>query len=192
MKKLLLLAVIIPLIGIGQKWEKKYDFVDNCICGLSKVKKDGKVGYVTKEGVEVIKLIYNDGLTFKEGYAAVQKGAKWMYFDSTGKEITAAIFDDALSFSNGFAAVSKGSQYGYINYAGQVVIPFQFNNAGTFAENVAPVSNAKGFWGYIDETGKWTIKPLYDYADSFENGEARVVKGEKVFFIDKQNNTLHN
>jgi hypothetical protein len=48
-----LLAMFI-LQADAQKWEKNYDYVDNCICGLSMVKKDGKVGYVNKEGVVMI------------------------------------------------------------------------------------------------------------------------------------------
>lgn len=192
MKKLLVICLLFPVMEIlAQKWEKNYDFVDNCICGLSKVKKNDKVGYVNKEGVEVIKVQYNEGLTFKEGYTAVREGAKWMYLDSTGKSITAAIYDDALSFSSGIAAVSKNNLYGFINTGGEVVIPFQFSNARSFAENLAPAANPKGYWGYINEKGIWVINPMYDFTDSFENGEARVIKGQKVFYIDKSNKVLH-
>ena len=93
--------------GYSQKWEKNYDFVDNCVCGLSKVQKNGKIGYVNKDGVEIIKPQYEDGLTYQDGYAAVKTGTKWLYLDSTGKAITEAVFEDASSFSNGLAAISK-------------------------------------------------------------------------------------
>ena len=191
MKKLLIIGLLLPVLGLTQKWEKKYDFVDNCICGLSRVKKDGKVGYVTKDGVELIKVQYDEGLTFNEGYTAVRQGAKWQYLDSTGKTITEAIFDDAASFSQGLAAVQKNNLYGYINTAGQLIIPYSFSNAHNFSQELAAVSNAKGFWGYIDLKGNWSIKAVYDMANDFENDEARVMKGDKVLFIDKQNNVLH-
>jgi len=193
MKKLLVLLLFFPVLdSYSQKWEKNYDFVDNCICGLSKVKKDNKVGYVNKEGVEVVKPQYDDGLTFHEGYAAVKSGSKWLYLDSTGKGITAAIFEDALSFSSGMATVSKGNLYGFINISGEVVIPFEFSNARSFSEGLAPAANAKGYWGYISSKGTWIINPVYDFTDSFENGEARVIKGQKVFYINKQNKVLHD
>lgn len=192
MKKLLLIILFSPVLGsYSQKWEKNYDYVDNCICGLSKVEKDGKIGYVNKEGIEVIKPQYDEGLTFNEGYTAVKKGKKWLYLDSTGKAITEAVFDEALSFSNGLAAVARNNHYGFINTAGEVVIPFEFSNAHTFSEGLAPAANAKGFWGYIDSKGNWAITPIYDYTDSFTNGEARVIKDSKVFYIDKKNKTLH-
>ena len=192
MKNLLLLILFSPIFNsFSQNWEKNYDNVDNCVCGLSKVKKDGKIGYVSKEGVEVIKPQYEDGLTFNEGYTAVEKGMKWLYIDSTGKAITEAIFDDAMSFSDGLAAASKNNHYGFINTKGEVAIPFEFSNAHGFSEGLAPAANVKGYWGYIDTKGIWVIKPMYDFTDSFINGEARVIKDSKVFYIDKKNKVLH-
>lgn len=192
MKKFLILVLLFPVLGgYSQKWEKNYDFVDNCVCGLSKVKKDGKVGYVNKDGVEIIKLQYDDGLTFNEGYAAVMKDSKWGFLDSTGKIITAPVYSDALSFNNGLAAVSKNNVYGYINTSGEVAIPFEFSNARSFSEGLAPAANAKKYWGFIDVKGTWVIKPVYDFTDCFEKGEARVMKGEKIMYIDKNNKVLH-
>lgn len=175
----------------SQKWEKNYDFVDNCVCGLSKVKKDGKIGYVDKQGLEVIKPQYDEGLTFNEGYAAVRKDSKWLFLDSTGKAITEAIYDDAMSFKNGFATVASNNRYGFINKSGKVVIPLSFSNARSFSEGLAPAANTKGLWGYIDVKGEWVIKPFYDFADNFDDGEARVMKDQKMFYIDKMNKFIH-
>ena len=192
MKKLLVVMLLFPALqSYSQKWEKNYDYVDNCVCGLSKVKKDGKIGYVNEKGVEIIKLQYSDGLTFRDGYTAVKQGDKWLYLDSTGKVITEPIFEDAGSFNNGLAPVSKNGLYGFINTAGEIVIPLSFTNARNFSEGLAPASNAKGFWGFIDIKGNWVIKPVYDFADSFENAEARVMKGQKMVYIDKENKVLH-
>lgn len=193
MKKILLLFLAFPVLdSYSQKWEKNYEFVDNCICGLSKVKKNGKIGYVTKDGAEVIKPQYSDGLAFNEGYTAVRMDSKWMYFDSTGKAVTDAVYEDAMSFKNGLAAVAKNNLYGYINVSGQVVIPFQYSNARSFSEGLAPAANAKGYWGFIDTKGEWAVKPFYDFTGEFENGEARVMKGDKTFYIDRQNKVLHD
>jgi len=193
MKSFLLLALIFPVLaGYTQKWEKNYDYVDNCVCGLAKVKKDGKVGYVNKLGTVVIKLDYDEGLTYNEGYTAVKKGNKWMYLDSTGKAITEAIYDDAYNFSGGLAAVAKNNQFGFINTSGQVVIPIAFSNAHGFSDGLAAAANEKGVWGFIDNKGNWAIKPMYYFANNFENGEARVMKGEKLFYIDRENKFLHD
>ncbi len=192
MKKILALFLLFPVMNsYSQNWEKNYDFVDNCICGLSKVKKNGKIGYVNKNGLEVIKPQYDEGLTYNEGFTAVRVDSKWLFLDSTGKAITAAIFDDATGFKNGYAAVAKENRFGFINATGELVIQFTFSNARSFTEGLAPAANAKGYWGYIDTKGEWTIKPVYDFTDNFENGEARVMKDQKIYYIDKNNKILH-
>lgn len=49
-------------------------------------KKDGKYGYIDKEGKVVVDYIYEDALEQNSyGYAAVKQDGKWTYIDSTGK-----------------------------------------------------------------------------------------------------------
>ena len=188
MKKLTVLLFLFPfLYASSQDWESKYDYVDNCVCGLSKVKKEGKIGYVDKLGKEVIKPQYEEGLTFHEGYTAVKTGGKWLYLDSLGKPITEAVYEEALTFTDGMACVGKNNLFGFIDTNGKTVIALQFSNARGFTEGFAPAANAKGFWGYIDMKGNWQNKAQYDFADDFENGKARVILGQKVMYIDKNN-----
>lgn len=192
MKKLLMLIFLPAALSVNaQKWAKNFDFVDQCICGLALASKDHKYGYVDNGGNIIVPLVYDEGLSFKDGYTAVRKGANWQYIDSTGKAITESIFADAQSFQNGFAAVMENELYGYINTSGKVVIGFKFTNARAFGEGLAPVANKKGDWGYINEKGEFVITPEYDFADSFDNGEARVIKGDKVLYINKNNKVLH-
>lgn len=192
MKKLLLLLSVISALPLAaQKWSKNFDFVDQCICGLSLVGKDHKVGFADHDGNIIIPLIYDEGLTFNEGYTAVRTGSTWKYLDSTGKAITESVYEDAQPFHDGLAAVGKDGLYGYINTKGTVVIDFRFTNARGFAEGLAPVANKKGYWGFINTKGEIVINPQYDFADSFTSGEARILQDDKVFFIDKNNKKLH-
>lgn len=193
MKKILLLLLLFPVLGsYSQKWEKNYDFVDNCVCGLSKVKKNGKIGYVDKQGIEVVKLQYHEGLTFSEGYVAVRMGSKWLFLDSTGKAITETIYDDAMSLKNGLAVVAKNNLHGFIDISGRLAIPLTFSNARSFSEDLAPAANTKGIWGYINAKGEWIINPAYDFTDNFDNGEARVMKEQKMYYIDRKNKFIRN
>lgn len=51
-------------------------------------KKDGKYGYVDKEGNVVVDYIYEDGLEQNEfGYVAVKKDGKWGALDKTGTQV---------------------------------------------------------------------------------------------------------
>lgn len=192
MKRLLLLLMFpLPFATYAQKWAKNFDFVDQCICGLAKAGKDNKIGYVDINGNIIVPIIYDEGLSFNEGYTAVRKGTSWLFLDSTGKQIFNVEYEDAQNFHNGVAAVMKNDRYGYIDFTGKVVIDFQFSNARGFSEGLAPVSNNRNQWGFIDDKGKMIINPQYDFADCFNSGEARVMKDDKVFFIDKHNKVLH-
>src|SRR5262245_2637295 len=118
MKPILYLLLLSTFTVNAQKWAKNFDFVDECVCGLSLVGKDHKVGFTDHNVNIIVPLIYDEGLSFREGYTAVRKGEKWLYLDSTGKAITEAIFGDAYSFHDGLAAAMKGNSYGYIDYTG--------------------------------------------------------------------------
>ncbi|MFN5355628.1 MAG: WG repeat-containing protein [Bacteroidota bacterium] len=63
--------------------------------------------------------------------------------------------------------------------------------AGNFHGNLAPVMNAKNEWGYIDTDGNISIKCQYGMAEAFHDGYARVSREDKVMFIDKAGNVLH-
>jgi hypothetical protein len=91
--------------GFAQAWTKKYDHVDECICGLSLVGKDKKHGFVDKNGKLIVPLIYDEALTFSEGMAAVMQNFKWGYIDSTGKTIVELQYNEAMSFHDGLAVV---------------------------------------------------------------------------------------
>ena len=116
MKKYLLAFLL--LVGTcihGQAWTKLYDYVDDCICGLAKVNKDGKIGYVDQKGVLIVPLIYDEGMAFNEGYVTVRLDKKWGFLDSTGKVIIEPEYEETTSFYEGFASVRKGGKFGFIN-----------------------------------------------------------------------------
>jgi len=170
----------------AQSWTKQYDYVDNCICGLSKVSKGNLYGYVDKEGKLVVPLIYDDAISFSEGFAAVHKNGKWGFIDSTGKVVAEPQYEEVSSFYEGMAAVRKQNKFGFIDVTMKVVIPFEFEIARRFSEGLAPVCNEKGLWGYIDKKGKLSLNYRYNFADLFANGKARVMKDGLFIVIDKE------
>ena len=81
----LVVAIIFSMAGYGQAWTKQYDHVDECVCGLSLVRKGDKHGFVDKVGKLVVPLIYDEAMAFSESMAAVKQDGKWGFIDSTGK-----------------------------------------------------------------------------------------------------------
>jgi hypothetical protein len=44
----------------------------------------------------------------------------------------------------------------------------------------------RGKWGFIDPAGKQAVPFKYDEASSFTDGLAKVVRKNKVFYIDRR------
>ena len=68
------------------KEERGYSWIGNFSEGLARVKKDGKWGYMNKEGEEVIPCKYDSVLDFSEGLAIVKKDGKAFTIDRFGNE----------------------------------------------------------------------------------------------------------
>jgi hypothetical protein len=79
--------------------------------------------------------------------------------------------------------LAADGRYGYVDrFAasdGVLVLPAVYGDAGMFSEGRAAVASAEGgakypdWWGYIDEQGRWIVKPKFTNAGPFHNGKAR-------------------
>jgi hypothetical protein len=58
--------------------------------------------------------------------------------------------------------------------------------APLLAQNWLAIATQKGKAGFIDETGRWKIKPVYDEATGFYNGLAAVRSGELWSYINNR------
>ncbi|MEK7225415.1 MAG: WG repeat-containing protein, partial [Bacteroidota bacterium] len=65
----LLIAITGTITASCQEWKKQYDYVDQCVCGLSVVGKGNKHGYADKDGKLVVPLVYDEAIAFSEGMA---------------------------------------------------------------------------------------------------------------------------
>lgn len=65
-----------------------------------------------------------------------------------------------------------------------------FNVITSFSQNLSPKSNEKGKWGYVDESGKWVIKPKYTNAHPFKYGVGCVEKDGRLGFVNEKGKEL--
>jgi hypothetical protein len=139
--------------------------------------------YVNRQGKIAIRIDGMGARDFAEGIAAVEVDHKWGFIDPRGQWVITPRFDGAESFSAGLAAVQVGSKWGYCDRTGTIVIPPQFTNATAFQNNLAVVNvgdspfNVYGEsekWGIIDRNCKWVVKPIYDSANPYSEGFARL------------------
>ena len=163
---------------------KGYDATAGVTEGLTRVRNNGKRGFINRQGREVVPCIYDQANYFSSGLCAVSKGGKWFFIDSQGKKVLdCAQCEDAFGFSEGLAPVKRKGKWGYINKKGKEVIPFQFGSAGTFKDDLAPVMVNKK-WGLIDTAGRLIVPYLYDKHIWFSLGYAPVKKNGKMGMIN--------
>lgn len=120
-----------------------------------------------------------------ELYPVVQDG-KWGYMNREGKIAIQPQFEAAWDFTEGLARVQVGGLRGFIDPAGKMAIEPKYFIAWEFSEGLAAVmvptgwfdkSVNKGYWTYIDKTGKVAVEPKgreLSLAESFHEGEACV------------------
>lgn len=103
---------------------------------------------------------------------------------SKGQLIIDFIFDDAYSFSEGLAPVVIDSKLGYIDKTGKMVIPakYDYDSPYNYSEGLIPVI-IDGKIGYINDQDEILIEPVFDMADSFNEGLARISVSGKTGFI---------
>ena len=63
-------------------------------------------------------------------------------------------------------------------------------NTSLYAQNLYPAANDKGKFGYVDENGKKVISYSYKEAYPFEEGMAKVRKGDKYGFINPKGKAI--
>jgi len=95
---------------ITEAYEDAHPFSNE---GYAAVKKNGKWGFIDRNGDEIIAYIYDDALSFGQHLAAVKTGEFWGYINIYGHPVIDSVFIEAKSFSDGSAPVltEKGWQF---------------------------------------------------------------------------------
>jgi hypothetical protein len=100
-----------------------YEMQGPFCCGLARVKKDHKWGYIDTTGNIVIPIKFNEVENFSDNLARVRKERKWGLYDNTGREIIKPTFDYIGPFINGKAKVAIDAEVYYMNTEGVRVAP---------------------------------------------------------------------
>jgi len=164
--------------------------------GLFPIVKNGKFGFIDKNGSVRIEPRYDAVQDFSEGLALVTLNRKKFFIDMKGTiAIQPENFEPINVFNNGRARgnITTRSPYtkGYIDKTGKIVIDdSRMGGACWFSEGLACVVTGK--WGFIDTSGKFVIPPQFDEASPFSEGLASVTfwdqskaSRHKHGFIDK-------
>jgi len=198
------------LVVIPPKYEQALEFS----CGLAAVKVAEKWGYIDKTGKTAIAPQFAGASVFRDGRARVNIGGTqytyrpdgrsdwgddehywvltggWRYINKSGAYICDLEFDNALDFRDGLAAVEVFTKYGLKDSCGRIVLPAKYDNFDSkFIEGMAKVVS-RGRWGFMDDSGRLAIRPVFKQVCDFSEGSAAVKIGAKWGFIDKKGGVL--
>lgn len=157
-----------------------YHYIQSFYSDLAMVKENNHVGYINKEGKEVIPLIYQEGSGFSKGLATVKKEGKWGFINSNGKVIIPFKFLKATNFKNGRAVVSiKKNTWIYIDQKGKKVSPeiIYDDNFSPYSEYYPPLF----YKGFVSIVTRWQEK-VTDEGIKYNSPIYRVIndKGKSI------------
>ena len=175
--------------------EPIYDEIENGFsCDRALVKKDGRFGYVDREGNPIIGIQFEAASVFQNGLVRVKINDKWGLIDIEGNWKTEPKFDDIYEIKvDGklLYQIRYNGKAGVIDETGKYVIePHYKGIIWNENENIFSVSygeeedwidsilSDEGLtWGLIDQNGKW-IRGLGKDAEEFQ------IKGDKITFSE--------
>jgi hypothetical protein len=136
---------------------------------------------------EVFSLQCSAAESFSEGLAVVLAQKKMGFIDKTGTI--------ARPFREGLAVVAVSFEdkpgrpllYGFINQKGEQVVPPRYTIASAFSEGLASVGQGTQDFCYINPHAEEVLGPFRcEGAGPFQEGLARIQKGEAFGYIDKR------
>lgn len=182
----------------------QFEFAENFSEGRAVVKINDSWGFIDTNGKVVGVAKYDLAWRFQDGVGRVRidipngtrktfEGDETLYIyrygfvDRDGNEVIPLQFDEATYFSEGFALASdpNSKMLGVIDKHGTFVHTPKFDDGGEFHEGLA-VACAKRRCGFINTSGGWVIKPIFESADEFRGSLARVTWSVGVYgYIDR-------
>jgi KWG Leptospira. len=156
--------------------------------GLAAVRKDGKWGFINKNGEFVINPQFDGVLDFSDEYAAIKDKNKWGFIDKDGEIVIKARYVNARSFVDGIARVDRyeGDKDYYISKNNKEVISFKKQpktRPATTTSRILFPSNQNKKFGFMDRNNKLVIQAQFENAKPFSEGLAAVKHDGKFGFI---------
>lgn len=127
-------------------------------------------GYIRHDGVVIAPPIYLDATHFNEGYGFVMNDTVRGWMNKNGEIVKKIPIGFGEPFYEGLAVVQDTiPKFGYVNKDFEVSIPLIFNEANNFSEGIARVEY-DGYYGFINHSGKFVIRPKFFYAHDMKEG----------------------
>ncbi|MCU1261470.1 MAG: Leptospira repeat protein, partial [Bryobacterales bacterium] len=142
--KCLLIAAILPTVSPATSYGILIPVKQKGSGPLYRIERQGKWGYVNRQGRVVVSPRFDEASDFFCGLAKVRVGDLWGYTSESGKLEIPAQFDSAADFKDDRAAVGVNALVGVIDTSGHFIVNPQFGEIKPyFGSRAAVWANSK-------------------------------------------------
>lgn len=152
--------------------------------GLRGMKKNGRYGFVDRNGKLRIANRYDSIGEFHEGLAPVKLIGKWGFVNVNDNVAINPNYDKASTFSGGIAIVSRNKKFGVIDKTGNTILQLRYERVSR-QSNSYLITNSN-LQGVADLNGNVTIEPRFDSIVSATNNLLIVCRDGKCGVITNQ------
>ncbi len=175
------------LFSCSQKYDHKYENHN----GLAVVSKNGKYGYINKDGEKVTPIKYDNAFRFDGTMAVVVLDGKYGAININGQEEVPLKYDKLFAFKDGISIARIKNKYAYINSKGIETTPFIYDKAYEYEPEAGLACAIKnGKYGYVDKNGVEKIPFEFDYACHFHNNISIAGKDGKNGYINNKGDII--
>lgn len=166
-----------------------FEYAEPFRCGLAMVKLDDRWFYIDTMGTNPFGTTFDFAETFHHERALVKNGELYHIIDTRGKTVASLPYDQVSPQSPWCWQVTriKGDVYwsGFVDLSGKEITPLFYDEVGYYDPEVKRIRVGKGEkYGFLDELAHMVIPIIYEYAEIFDHGKARVMLNGRAFFID--------
>jgi hypothetical protein len=147
--------------------------------------KNGRYGYIRRDGSVAIQPQYQSAMTFSDGLAGIMQDGKWGFINLAGEIVIRPRFDTCRSFAHSLAFVEEGDSKQYIDKSGSVVIRTEFYRCSSFEGEIAPVMpDIRSRGAFIDRSGKIVLSGRNYLISHLSHGIINCPENGKWGFVD--------
>ncbi len=129
--------------------------------GLMGIKRDGKFGFVDRQGRLRIANRYDSIGEFRDGLAPVKLVGKWGYINDTDQIVIQPMYDKTENFDLGIARAVRKGKTGLINDKGEALLEFRYDSIRRLTKEIFLLT-LDGLKGLADANGNVLIEPRFN------------------------------
>jgi hypothetical protein len=193
-------AALLDRTGRWRTWPD-FDALEYGSGGLMAVRQGNQCGYADTNGTIRIAIKFSYCASFREGHAVVHPSRQDFdsvgLLDESGRWAMGPVLGALGDLREGLSLMRLGpfggdTSWRYVDKSGTPVFTARFSTAGEFSDGMAAAEIRKDGryrFGYVDHQGRWAIPPLFDEAENFHQGLAKIRIGHAEGYV-RQNGTM--